>query len=702
MARLLRVMFLGSCLLSNSASAEVCSTGNLTRAAALLQSRGAHSANEKRKDALTDSCDDFKPRTSCSSKKRLKNGESGEDAECLAACRAAGHACCTTKPSPVRCYGGDLVVEHRNPKHRATDMCLHSITPTSTTIAVTTTKGQPEKYPADFFPCPFVHVPASGRNDTLYTTVAEQVKQHFHGLSTTAEKQDFAACIVRTAGHDLMDFRYDAQGAASGGSDGCINLEEEDNRGLMACLKGHGYPSIYAKVCESVSLGDFFVIAAEAAMASSVSHEGNGQQRPAVEGPKSSGWEAAFKAKFLFGRPTQTSCEDDVGLMPDPEEGCYDLKRIFVDHVYLDKDKQTSWKNIAALSGVHTLGGAHIENSGYNGTWTSDPWVFNNAYYMRILDQGWMPELSVGGNSKKNMWKVSDETQTAAEQGQMMLNSDLCMIFDNSLDSVNCDRCILNHPNFRRLPWGATKNYVYRFCKNIRGRGHYLNAKEKLCCTWTRPDKMMIGSKWYKASNPVVPLPALYNASRSDNHHCGADFQTGGNAEFGRKCCRKVFDHPSSVAQGRYSSLDFCDYQGNIEGAAWRFVQEFAYDENAWHTAFVDAWKRATTNSMLYVHGEGAAEAATAHFQASYDNCGCCKYKDIAQGDEAFEECENLKREDTYDKNFWQAKAKTWPMWTAAGDEARPDIVSKLKEFLESKSADTAWMTGMGMDSCRI
>lgn len=557
-----------------------------------------------------------------------------------------------------------------------------------------------EKYPSEFFTCAYTQMPASGKNDTLYDSVAANIKQHYSALSTDAEKQHFAACIVRTAGHDLMDFRYDMHGTARGGSDGCINLDEEDNKGLATCLKSHGYPAIYAQFCDSVSLGDFFVIASEVVMSSSVSHTGNGQQQPAVAGPTMAGWEAAFKSGFVFGRPTQSSCEDNVGLMPDAEEGCYDLKRVFIDHIYLDKDKQMSWKHTAALSGAHTLGGTHIENSGYNGTWTSDPWVFNNAYYMRILDQGWMPELNVGGNPKKNMWIVADETQGSAEQGQMMLNSDLCMIFDNSLDSVNCDRCILNHPDFLNLPGGSTKNKVYAFCKNIRGRGHYLNAKEKLCCTWTRPDKMMIDSKWYDASNPTVPLPAVYNSSRSDNHHCGVDFQVMSNSNAGRECCRKVFDHPSSVAQGGYSSLDFCDYQGNIEGSAWVFVQEFAYDENKWHEAFVAAWSRATTNSMEYVYAQSAAAAATDHFQTSYENCGCCKYKNIVSGDEAFEECDNLKKENTYNNSFWDQRAKTWPMWTADGDAARGDVVAKLKEFLESKGADIDWMSDMGPDNC--
>ena len=87
-----------------------------------------------------------------------------------------------------------------------------------------------EKYPSEFFTCAYTQMPASGKNDTLYDSVAANIKQHYSALSTDAEKQHFAACIVRTAGHDLMDFRYDMHGTARGGSDGCINLDEEDDK----------------------------------------------------------------------------------------------------------------------------------------------------------------------------------------------------------------------------------------------------------------------------------------------------------------------------------------------------------------------------------------------------------------------------------------------------------------------------------------
>lgn len=42
----------------------------------------------------------------------------------------------------------------------------------------------------------------------------------------------FVGCLVRTAGHDFMDFRHEADGTTTGGTDGCFNLEDPDNAGL--------------------------------------------------------------------------------------------------------------------------------------------------------------------------------------------------------------------------------------------------------------------------------------------------------------------------------------------------------------------------------------------------------------------------------------------------------------------------------------
>lgn len=84
--------------------------------------------------------------------------------------------------------------------------------------------------------------------------------------ANTNPRAKFAGCLVRTAGHDFMDFRTGSNGSTSGGSDGCINFADEDNTGLADCLANSGLPEVYANYCTTVSLADFLVIAGEAVM----------------------------------------------------------------------------------------------------------------------------------------------------------------------------------------------------------------------------------------------------------------------------------------------------------------------------------------------------------------------------------------------------------------------------------------------------
>ena len=68
-----------------------------------------------------------------------------------------------------------------------------------------------------------------------------------------------------------------------------------------------------------MSLADFLVIAAEAMMGrTATSYSSNNYF--------GSGTLAyAFKENFKYGRVTATTCDWNIGFMPDAETGCYDL-----------------------------------------------------------------------------------------------------------------------------------------------------------------------------------------------------------------------------------------------------------------------------------------------------------------------------------------------------------------------------------------
>lgn len=197
---------------------------------------------------------------------------------------------------------------------------------------------------------------------------------------------------MRTAGHDFMDFRWFKKGTdveASGGSDGCINFKDSDNKGLPFCLTESRIAEDYAKTCGYVSLPDFLIIAAEAVMTRTAA------KYDAADKWKSGSLGERFKVNFRFGRKTVNECPENIGLMPDAEQGCLDVKRVFIDHIFLgDKDPQTSWRSATALMGVHSIGRARPENSGYDGTWSENlkgEGTFDNKYYMHLLDRGWAP-----------------------------------------------------------------------------------------------------------------------------------------------------------------------------------------------------------------------------------------------------------------------------------------------------------------------
>ena len=96
-------------------------------------------------------------------------------------------------------------------------------------------------------------------------------------------------------GHDLMDFRFNSDGTATGGSDGCMNFEDEDNMGITACLEKIYAATTYSEWCGSVSLGYFFVIAAEAVMARTATLYNADSQF------SDQSLEHAFMIKFVFG-----------------------------------------------------------------------------------------------------------------------------------------------------------------------------------------------------------------------------------------------------------------------------------------------------------------------------------------------------------------------------------------------------------------
>ena len=102
--------------------------------------------------------------------------------------------------------------------------------------------------------------------DIVHDTIALYEKVDSTVSATQNDRAEFVGCLLRQAGHDFMDFRPSENSDVRGGSDGCINFEDPDNKGIPECLARFDIPQLYDKWKDKVSLADFMVIIAEAAI----------------------------------------------------------------------------------------------------------------------------------------------------------------------------------------------------------------------------------------------------------------------------------------------------------------------------------------------------------------------------------------------------------------------------------------------------
>jgi len=377
-----------------------------------------------------------------------------------------------------------------------------------------------------------------------YDSIVSKFESLYEQLPTTCNatycpQADWAGCVLRMAGHDFMDY---ADG--EGGSDACIDMEDIDNAGLGQCLYvgefGVSMADAYADFCTTISLADFVVVAAEAIMNISRQHVlDDDPSRSAID----------FRSLFKYGRTTALSCSFAHGRLPNPENSCSAVNLTFVQRMGL------SWGQAAALMGVHSLGRAKVENSGYDGWWSdyNNSRKFNNDYYVSVLLKGWGPETNISGNPSKNQWKRIDQGVDEALLGkEMMLNTDMCFAYTMDDDgAVELD--------------AAT-------------------AVENDCtCAWF-------------AATRLTESAALYN----NDQFCGGTYVPG-ETSFGDQrgmCCGDDFwpDERGRVTDEQVAAD--CGLVIDLKGPAVNEMARFANSEDIWLNDFLRAWKTATTNGF--------------------------------------------------------------------------------------------------------
>lgn len=111
-------------------------------------------------------------------------------------------------------------------------------------------------YPSDIFTCSAntsgygVATTSASVDITTYESIVADVITAYELVDDTVEDNNiprakFAGCMVRTAGHDFMDYRVAADGSSTGGSDGCMYFADGDNTGLADCLEDSGLADVY-------------------------------------------------------------------------------------------------------------------------------------------------------------------------------------------------------------------------------------------------------------------------------------------------------------------------------------------------------------------------------------------------------------------------------------------------------------------------
>lgn len=277
--------------------------------------------------------------------------------------------------------------------------------------------------------------------------------------------------------------------------------------------------------------------------------------------------------RFKVGRNTTVACPLNRDRMPDANNGCQDLKNIFIDHIYKGlKSERSRWRMTAAISGAHTLGQARTNQSGFNGHWSDEAnqGKFNNDYYRSMLMKGWGPELEVTAGNEQ--WKRVDKfNASAVSHKEMMLNSDLCLAYHNNSDH---DRCV---DAFMQNTTGMTLSKANGRCRGLQRNNNtaFLLARESNCCAWTNTKALAKNGLFISKRNTGKTL-----------NFCGQSETKLGFDDARGHCC----------ANEDAQSVGDCDSSKWPKGPAFRAVLTFAANQHAWLMQYTRAWWIATEN----------------------------------------------------------------------------------------------------------
>jgi len=212
---------------------------------------------------------------------------------------------------------------------------------------------------------------------------------------------DLGPTLIRLAWHSSGTYSRLAQNGGSGG--GTIRFKEEllheANAGLKLAIDKLD-KRVKAKHPE-ISYADLFTLGGAVAVET-------------LGGP-SIAWRRGRK-----DAPDARAVTED-GRLPDPDKGgskstAAHIRAVFTRMGFNDQE-------IVALCGAHAVGECHADMSGYVGSWTTTPNIFNNLYFQFLVKLKWEPHTDFG--------KLQYRARTVGVE-VMMLPSDIALLEDES------------------------------------------------------------------------------------------------------------------------------------------------------------------------------------------------------------------------------------------------------------------------------
>ncbi|KAL7529151.1 hypothetical protein ACHAXR_004105 [Thalassiosira sp. AJA248-18] len=259
----------------------------------------------------------------------------------------------------------------------------------------------PNRQPANNTPTQNLPRSSSCFTVDTYDAIDNDIAKIKDNIRDDKDRSHFLGGIVRLAAHDFMDF--DQRSNSPMGPDGCFDSNHPSNDGLETIwCRSCPLKVLYDSKYSNLSRGDFWIASANAVI-----------RQTSINNSLD------LKETFLWGRKDRDVCRGSGERLPEAK-GCGEIEDVFLRKMGLN------WKDAVALMGAHTLGRGDRDFSGHDGTWVDTDehaQQFDKQYYDELFTNSWRP---------RNMGRSKQDWTTGRGHGntRMMLNTDMCLVFD--------------------------------------------------------------------------------------------------------------------------------------------------------------------------------------------------------------------------------------------------------------------------------